>query len=147
MKIHTFNGGILQYSSVICFRSFNGHDRRYDVVLIEISSKPRGATPTGLHICSLLDLHVTNHSIVGNERFILVGTIVKASDDFGYLPLFAASGTSGTGMLDDDNRLVGIIKTTTDTSEGIELREGVYSTGQLGRLYVSSASCNQHWLP
>jgi hypothetical protein len=71
--------------------------------------------------------------------------IIRSEEDcFGFLPIFVPSGSSGLGLFDEKGYVVAIILSTTDSSDGLRVKEGTYSTEDLGRLFVKSNNLDRH---
>lgn len=70
--------------------------------------------------------------------------MITVENEFAFIPMFAPAGASGCGLFTQEGRLIGIVQSTYDTADGIEIPGDLYSARQLGSLFVKALTNSRH---
>ena len=125
----------------------NSIPNSWDCCLIEIKPVPKNIIPASIAVSRsdrLLSVSVQNFARIGSADHFLKGEVVVVENEFAFIPMFTPSGASGCGLFTRGGRLVGIVQSTYDTADGIEIEKDVYSARQIGTLFVKALTNARH---
>jgi hypothetical protein len=94
-----------------------------------------------------LGVSVQNFVRIGSAYRFLIGEVIMAENEFAFIPMFAPSEASSCGLFTEDGRLVGIVQSTYDTANAIEISGDVYSAREVVSLFVKALLTNSRHDP
>jgi len=145
LSLETHDGKILEWLRVYFKDGLESISKSWDCCLIEIRNVP-DIIPVSLSAGNdrLLSVTVQNFARIGSADHFLKGEVVVIEKEFAFIPMFTPSGASGCGLFTSDGRLVGIVQSTYDTANGIEITGDVYSAREVGTLFVKALTNSRH---
>lgn len=144
LSLQTHDGQSLKWLRLYYKNGLKSSSKSWDCCLIEIEAVPDLIPASVTVIEKLLSVPVQNIARIGSTYRVLKGEVIMVENEFAFIPMFAPSGALGCGLFTQEGCLMGIVQSTDDTADRIEITGDVsYSAQEVQSLLVKALTTSR----